>query len=76
MTFQQELGNSIPEIGVKKLMEISPFMRYIIPFVKTPTNVIKEALGSTLNAANPKFYVQLKNASGREFDQLVGNYSR
>ena len=72
MTFQQELGNSIPEIGVKKLMGISPFMRYIIPFVKTPTNVIKEALGSTLNAANPKFYVQLKNASGREFDQLVG----
>ena len=72
MTFQQELGNSLPEKGVQKLMEISPLMRYIIPFVRTPTNVVKEALGSTLNAFNPKFYQQLKNASGREFDQLVG----
>ena len=72
MTFQQELGNSLPEKGVRKLMEISPLMRYIIPFVRTPTNVVKEALGSTLNAFNFKFYQQLKNASGREFDQLVG----
>ena len=72
MTFQQELGNSFPEKGVRALMEISPLMRYLIPFVRTPTNVIKEALGSTLNAVNPKFYQQLRNASGREFDQLVG----
>jgi len=73
MTFQQELGNSIPERGVRKLMEISPLMRYIIPFVRTPTNVVKEALGSTIiAAAHPKFYSKLKNASGREFDQLVG----
>ena len=72
MTFQQELGNSLPEKGVRKLMEISPLMRYIIPFVRTPTNVVKEALSSTLNAFNIKFYQQLKNASGREFDQLVG----
>ena len=73
MTFQQELGNSLPEKGVRKLMEISPLMRYIIPFVRTPTNVVKEALSSTIiSAVHPKFYQQLKNASGREFDELVG----
>lgn len=73
MTFQQELGNSIPERGVRKLMEISSLMRYIIPFVRTPTNVVKEALSSTIiSAVHPKFYQKLKNASGREFDELVG----
>ena len=73
MTFQQELGNSLPEKGVRKLMEISPLMRYIIPFVRTPTNVVKEALSSTIiSAVHPKFYQKLKNASGREFDELVG----
>lgn len=44
-TFQQKLG-SIGE-SVMSIRNKIPGMRYIIPFVRTPTNIFKEALKST-----------------------------
>lgn len=68
-TFQQDLGN----IG-KKVMQFRnsvPGLRYIIPFVKTPTNIFKEALRTSPLGFLEAGQMMYKGAPGEEITKSV-----
>jgi hypothetical protein len=46
-----------------------PFMKIIIPFSKTPTNIMKQAFDRTFNYSS--VYKAYKSGSGREFDKAL-----
>ena len=66
MTFQQELG--FIGRGVQKIFQ-TPGLAFLAPFVKTPINIAKTTLNSTINVST--LVGPLMRKQGKEFDKAV-----
>ena len=66
ITFQQELG--FIGRGVQKIFQ-TPGLAFLAPFVKTPINIAKTTLNSTINVST--LVGPLMRKQGKEFDKAV-----
>lgn len=77
-TFQQELLPGTPERGVQTFVSNHPAARYVLPFVKTPANVLRYGIKYSpgLNLLQAEFREALSGKVGKEAQaQAAGQLS-
>lgn len=70
VTFTRDLEEGLQ--GAQKFLKDTPILKIFFPFVKTPTNIMMEAMSRTpaLNLASPRFWADF-NAGGIQRDMAM-----